>query len=110
MRRLISWLAGALALVLATAAPGAQAQPPPLRHVKHFVVIYLENHSFDNLYGSFPGANGLENADAAHTKQVDLSGNQLKCLAQVDPHLTSPPRPADACSVANGDAIDSHFL
>jgi len=109
MRRLVSCIAGALAVVLTTAAPGAQAKSPPLRHVKHFVVIYLENHSFDNLYGTFPGANGLKNADVAHTRQVDLSGQPLKCLAQVDPHLTSPPLPADACSVAKGDSLDSHF-
>src|SRR3954452_14619039 len=109
MRRLISLLAGVLAVVLATAAPGAQAKPPPLRHIKHFVVLYLENHSFDNLYGSFQGANGLKDADPAHTLQVDFAGNKLKCLEQNDPRLTSPPLPTDACSVAKGDAFDSHF-
>src|SRR5215469_6025037 len=41
--------AGALACVGGLVAPGAtQAQPTPIRHV---VVIYLENHSFDNLLG-----------------------------------------------------------
>ena len=33
----------------------------------------------------------------------------LKCLEQNDPHLTSPPLPADACSMANGDPFNSHF-
>lgn len=33
-----------------------------LQRLKHIVVIYLENHSFDNLYGEFPGANGLASA------------------------------------------------
>ena len=28
------------------------------------VVIYAENRSFDNLYGNFPGANGLANASS----------------------------------------------
>jgi len=27
--------------------------------VGNIVVIYAENHSFDNLYGMFPGANGI---------------------------------------------------
>jgi phospholipase C len=108
MRRLLSIVA-AFAGCMALTAPAAPANPPPLQHVKHFVVIYLENHSFDNLYGGFVGANGLDNADPAHTVQVDLSGNVLKCLEQNDPHLTSPPLPADACSTANGDAFDSHF-
>ena len=40
---------GALACLGGLAAPGiSQAQPTPIRHV---VVIYLENHSFDNLLG-----------------------------------------------------------
>src|ERR671923_1151611 len=107
MRRLTLILAAAAAC-LALAAPSAMAGRP-LKHIDHFVVIYQENHSFDNLYGSFPGANGLSQADPEHTVQVDLNGNTLKCLAQVDPHLTSPPLPADACSVASGDAFDSHF-
>ena len=107
MRRLTLILAAAAAC-LALAAPSAMAGRP-LKHIDHFVVIYLENHSFDNLYGSFPGANGLSDADAAHTLQVDLAGNPMKCLQQNDPNLTSPPLPADECSVANGDPFDSHF-
>ena len=108
MRRLLFLLA-AFAACMALAAPGAVAKRPPFKHIDHFVVIYLENHSFDNLYGTFPGANGLDDADAEHTVQVDLSGNVLKCLEQNDPHLTSPPLPADVCSTANGDPFNSHF-
>ena len=29
--------------------------------LKHIVVIYQENWSFDSLYGQFPGADGLQN-------------------------------------------------
>src|ERR1700687_3194765 len=29
--------------------------------VRHVVVIYQENWSFDSLYGQFPGVNGLQN-------------------------------------------------
>jgi acid phosphatase len=108
MRRLL-FMVAALAACMALAAPGALAKPRPFRHIEHFVVIYLENHSFDNLYGTFPGANGLNGADPAHTIQVDLSGHVFKCLEQNDPQLTSPPLPADACSTANGDAFNSHF-
>jgi phospholipase C len=41
--------------------------------IEHLVVIYLENHSFDNLYGEFPGANGLANAGSKAT-QLSLTG------------------------------------
>jgi len=30
--------------------------------IAHVVVIYMENHSFDNLYGQYPGAEGIANA------------------------------------------------
>jgi phospholipase C len=33
-----------------------------LRDVKHIIVIYQENWSFDSLYGQFPGADGLANS------------------------------------------------
>ncbi|HST07403.1 MAG TPA: alkaline phosphatase family protein, partial [Gemmatimonadaceae bacterium] len=41
--------------------------------LEHIVVIYMENHSFDNLYGEFTGANGISNA-GDHARQVDRSG------------------------------------
>jgi phospholipase C len=47
--------------------------------LKNIVVIYLENHSFDNLYGEFPGANGLANA-GGHATQRDLLGNPFAVL------------------------------
>lgn len=59
---------------------------PGFDRLQHVVVIYLENHSFDNLYGSFPGANGLANAGARAT-QVDGSGNPFPTLPQTG---TSP--------------------
>jgi phospholipase C len=43
-----------------------------LDRLEHIIVIYLENHSFDNLYGEFPGADGL--AGAMNTTQVDAAG------------------------------------
>ena len=36
-----------------------------LGKIKHIVVIYLENWSFDSLYGRFPGADGLAQARSA---------------------------------------------
>ncbi|HEY1951868.1 MAG TPA: alkaline phosphatase family protein [Gemmatimonadaceae bacterium] len=58
--------------------------------LEHIVVIYMENHSFDNLYGDFPGANGLSSA-GAHATQVDRSGKPY----------TSLPRPPGKAFPAN---------
>lgn len=62
--------------------PGFQQQTfddqPALNSIDHIVVIYQENWSFDGLYGSFPGANGIGNATAASLGQIDrLTGGAL---------------------------------
>jgi acid phosphatase len=54
-----------------------------LAKVQHIVVIYGENRSFDNLYGNFPGANGLARATAANSTQVDRDGAPLAMLPPV---------------------------
>ena len=69
-----------------------------LEKVKHIVVIYEENHSFDNLFGGWEGVNGLANADAAHTKQVNQAGNLYACLKQNDVNLASPPLLPTTCT------------
>ncbi|MDB4915768.1 MAG: acid phosphatase [Gemmatimonadetes bacterium] len=52
-----------------------------LTRINHVVVIYLENRSFDNLYGEFPGADGL-NAARRSAPQVDASGTPYAVLPQ----------------------------
>jgi acid phosphatase len=65
-----------VAVLAATLIPASVRSAPPddvaamRRAVKHVVVIYQENWSFDGLYGSFPGANGVANA-APTTPQRD---------------------------------------
>ena len=57
----------------ATAAPSPS--PSPLQQmqstIKNVIVIYQENWSFDALYGSFPGANGLSSATPSSYAQID---------------------------------------
>src|SRR4029079_15952142 len=52
--------------------------PKGIKKINHIVVIYLENHSFDNLYGMFPGANGLSNAGSG--TQIDSAGKAFTFL------------------------------
>ena len=61
-----------------TAAPTAG-----LSRIDHIVVIYAENHSFDNMYGMFPGANGVADAQPAQTLQRDHDGKPLERLPAV---------------------------
>jgi acid phosphatase len=69
--------------------PAAQ-QRTGIENVQTVVVIYAENRSFDNLYGLFPGANGLQNATPAHFIQIDRDGTVLKELPPVWGGLTAP--------------------
>jgi phospholipase C len=62
-----------------------------LSRINHIVVIYEENHSFDNLYGLWEGVNGLANADAAHTAQLRQDGSSYDCLLQDDANLSALP-------------------
>jgi phospholipase C len=61
-----------------------------LARLHHVVVIYLENHSFDNLYGEFPGADGLANSASTST-QVDETGTAFTTL----PMAAGSPFPTD---------------
>ncbi len=58
--------------------PTAAVSADALSNINHIIVIYQENWTFDGLYGSFPGANGLANASSASTTQIDrLTSNSL---------------------------------
>src|SRR6478609_1235002 len=89
-------LAGVAVVLLAGAAVFAGAARPsakttPLDKVDHILVIYEENHSFDNLYGGWEGVNGRANATAAKTTQVDQQGHPYDCLKQNDVNLAALP-------------------
>jgi phospholipase C len=59
-----------------------------LQKINHLVVIYLENWSFDSLYGEFAGAEGLSSAAAMNApKQIDKNGAVYASLPQVEPAL-----------------------
>ncbi len=63
-----------------------------LDQIKTVVVIYAENRGFDNLYGLFPGANGIPGKNPTATgsiaKQVDFDGSTLPSLPPVWGGLT----------------------
>jgi acid phosphatase len=113
MRRLVAPLLSALvALVLTGSTFGSSAKKPDpglavLAKVNHLVVIYQENHSFDNLYGGWEGVNGRSAATVV--KQVNANGVPLNCLPQQDVNLTSPPQPADCTDTTTGTTVTSHF-
>jgi acid phosphatase len=125
-------LTAATLVVLSLGSTGAVAQDHKsgagkglLKGAKHLVVIYEENHSFDNLYGNWGSVGGKHvvgraDATAAHTTQISQAGAPYACLMQDDVNLSTPPAgpltPRPECSPetvpfpdATTVAYDSHF-
>jgi acid phosphatase len=81
-------LAGGIAAIIAacsssnTCSDDCQLQ----NKLQTVVVIYAENRSFDNMFGLFPGANGIPGLNASATgtisPQVDRNGTTLAKLPQ----------------------------
>jgi phospholipase C len=106
----------ALASLLAlTALPAAGSESDrsesPLGKINHIVVIYQENHSFDNLYGGWEGVNGLANAGSGHTLQIKQNGTAYACLLQNDVNLAAvlPATCADTTGTPANTPFTSHF-
>ena len=67
-------------------------QPPgtrvPRSEIDHLIIVVMQNASFDHLFGTYSGANGLDPTAASYT-QKDASGNT------VQPQLLTDLSPAD---------------
>src|SRR6266446_2338669 len=104
-----SLLAIAAEPVFVPVQAGTEDDAGGLAKINHVVVIYQENHSFDNLYGAWEGVNGRANADSTHTIQVGQAGTRYTCLLQNDFSLTSPPLPSDCLDATTATMFASHF-
>ena len=76
----------------------------------NLVVIYEENHSFDNLYGGWGrvGGDAVNGATAPAVSQVAEDGTPYGCLLQTDVNLTTPPQP-NTCQDAGHGVAASNF-
>lgn len=94
-RALLRAAAAGAALSLTPASAPAQGEDvAALRaRIKHVFVIYQENHSFDNYFGTFPGAENLASTDAqSHGfRQYDPLGKAWVTPFRItDPDTESP--------------------
>jgi len=76
------------AQVFSTATPSGSATPAPTSAagspIKHIVIMVKENHSFDNLFGTFPGADGATTATTADGRTVPLGHTPDHTLIDID--------------------------
>lgn len=73
-RRPFAALLAGFAALAATTQSNAAPVDDLQQRIQHIVVIVLENHSFDSLYGHFPGANGVLDAKPEVSMQTELDG------------------------------------
>src|SRR5215472_8965939 len=66
----------------------SQLAQVPRSGVKHLIIVVMQNSSFDHLFGTFPGANGLDPSVPSYT-QTDQSGKA------VSPQLLTNLSPSD---------------
>ncbi len=52
--------------------------------INHVVVIMMENHTFDNMFGRFPGANGVTNMSRAGNPTEDYNHDGPSLFAAMD--------------------------
>jgi phospholipase C len=85
-RRLAALVAATTLGSLSIAAPAAvsAADPPGTTPIQHVVVLMQENHTFDNYFGTYPGANGPPEGTCVLT---DPSNPASQCVAPY--HLDS---------------------
>ena len=76
-----------LAMLALLGAPAMAQASSRMDRIRHIVVIYQENHSFDNLYGRWEKVDGVSHAPPARTRQVAQNGTPYACLQQNDPKL-----------------------
>lgn len=85
--------------LVVAALPAYTANAATLRDVRHIVIILKENHTFDNYFGLFPGADG---------STTGMHEGTLLALARapVVPASDLPHRRADALRVWDNGLID----
>src|SRR5258708_3370811 len=89
-----------LLAILAGCTALAPQPPSSLDRVDTIVVIYAENHSFDNMYGLFPGANGVASATVVQAMGVDHDGRPRPPPPPV--YTSGKPDPRYPQSLPNG--------
>jgi acid phosphatase len=105
----LSLLGAAAYACIAMATPALSQPPQGLEKLSHILVLYLENRSFDNIFGEFPGANGIANAGGAAI-QNDRDGKPFATLPVTDKPFDIPKNPSELRDITSlGDLPNQPF-
>jgi phospholipase C len=87
------------AALAALSVPALAQSPQRLDKLSHILVLYLENRSFDNMFGEFPDANGIANAGEG-VVQRDRDGTAYAMLPNVDKPFDVAKNPPEIRDIA----------
>lgn len=76
-----------------TPTPGATPAPSPTPaapRLSNIIVVVMQNRSFDHLFGTFPGANGIQPGEPGFT-QTDSAGNAVSAFFQTNTAIADMP-------------------
>lgn len=81
-RTVVTALLALMLVPIACAPRAASAQDRGIDKINHVIILFLENHTVDNLYSLLPGVDGVNSPGGAIT-QVDRDGNAYATLPPV---------------------------
>src|SRR5512146_774583 len=76
-------------------APTPTPSPSPTPQINNVVVVIMQNRSFDHLFGTYPGANGITPEGAGFT-QVDAAGKTVQPMLLTNPGIHDLPHSRQA--------------
>jgi phospholipase C len=98
-----------LSLILLVAGCGSNTTPPPpggggINQIQHIVFIIKENHTFDNYFGTYPGANGATSGTLSTGQTIPLGHTPDCCTCDPGHNWT------DAHTAVDGGKMDGFNL
>jgi phospholipase C len=78
--------------------PATPSEPPTPTPIKHVIIVVKENHTFDNYFGTFPGADGTLTSTGANVCQTSTGAIACPHAQDTAAHDLCH---AHACALAN---------
>ena len=70
--KFLSYGLSVIAVLLVSATPVRSELPPGPSQIQHIIFVLKENHTFDNYFGTFPGADGVSSGKTHKGRVIPL--------------------------------------
>jgi phospholipase C len=79
-----------------TREAAAQSENEPNTPIEHFIVVMQQNHTFDNYFGTYPGANGIPEGVCVPTSLANPADGSCVAPFEITTHSVSDLSHSDA--------------